>query len=120
MFCTIIMSTGAVSTFGPSESSFASVVDVPKMLKPWQKLSDDKMLAQLHKKYWGTPLQLEEARSVKHEPTSDCQCMNKSSKCYADESEDADIVPGCFVLRFEDRLRFMEYRSIWIRVSASL
>ncbi|KAH9974661.1 hypothetical protein BGW80DRAFT_1204772 [Lactifluus volemus] len=41
--------------------------------------------------------------------------MNKSSKCYADESEDADIVPGCFVLRFEDRLRFMEYRSIWIR-----
>jgi hypothetical protein len=60
--CTIIISTSAAPTFasGTSELLFASVVYVPKMLKRWQKLGDDKMLALLHKKYWGNPLEPDE------------------------------------------------------------
>jgi hypothetical protein len=109
------MSTGAAPTFGASESSFASVVHVPKMLKPWQKLGDDEMLAQLHKKYWGTPL---EPKEVQYGLTSDPSHMNEDD---SNESKDADIIPGCFGLHFENQFAWssMQCQSIWIRVSLS-
>jgi hypothetical protein len=57
----------------------------------------------------------EEGRACRIEQKLLFDHTDESSDKNIDESEDADIIPGCCVLHFDDSL--IPYKSIWVSVS---
>ena len=49
-------------------SDFASVVCVTERLGPWPKLGGDECLSQLHTKFWGKSMQVEELEWKNSQP----------------------------------------------------
>jgi hypothetical protein len=70
-------------------------------------------MGRLHAEFWGIPITLEvEASSVERGMPSGR--VDESSDSSTD-AEDDEIIPGCGVLHFGNRL--IPYEDIWIRVS---
>lgn len=96
-----------------SESSLTSVVSIPEFLEKWERVADHNPLAQLHSRFWGTSMQEEEEawRANNRKP-------NENLGNGIDESDDDDIIPGCYVLDINNDAIWI--KSIWVRVSVFL
>jgi hypothetical protein len=83
-----------------SESGVSSVVSVQSDVNWPDKLRDDNPLAQLHKKFWGKRMDLEEEE------------WRKSQLEPVDDDLEGDILPGCYVLDIGIKTLFSK---MWIR-----
>ena len=93
------------------ESSLASIISNPECIGKWWKFQDSLPLAQLHTKFWGKDLAIEE------EAWRAGQQQQMASDRGDDESEDDDeITSGCYVLDIDNN--GISPKRVWIRVSA--
>ena len=100
-----VMSATGVAAPAISISSLDAVVSIPEHAEKWPRLDDNKPLAQLHTKFWGTSMaEEEEAWRAKQQPTF-----------RLNESKDDDIGPGCYVLDINNKA--IGIQRLWVRVS---
>lgn len=101
-------------------SDFTSVVRVTERLGPWPKLGGDECLSQLHTKFWGKSMQVEELEWKKSQPpipaAGDDGLGSEDQLMHVDfDVSDVgdDVIPGCYVLNIG--ISGLERSKIWIR-----
>jgi hypothetical protein len=108
-----------MSLLQDSGSDFASVVHIPERLAPWPKVGHDESLAQLHAKFWGMSMAVEEQQwhstiiggELGDEHQDGDERMDEDENNGTDLGD--DITPGCYVLDFG--IEGLEFSKIWIR-----
>ena len=100
-------------------SDFTSVVRVTERLGAWPKLGGDECLSQLHTKFWGKSMQVEELEWKKSQrpiPAVGDELGSEDQLMHVDfDVSDVgdDVIPGCYVLNIG--ISGLERSKIWIR-----